>query len=92
MGTTKLRDAPEQGTHRPNSPFRSNPRVRPTRGSPPRIPRWVKVLAIIALVLFVAFLILRFTLIPNLHHVSGQTGLGGQTPLTSVIAYGGQLL
>lgn len=81
------RDATEQTTHIADSPSRSVPRVRPIRSSPPSIPHWVKVLAIIALVLFLVFMILRFTLIPYIHDLSGQTGLGDQTPLTSVIAY-----
>ncbi|HLW02961.1 MAG TPA: hypothetical protein VKT82_30175 [Ktedonobacterales bacterium] len=90
MGKSALRDTTEQGMHRAD--FNNASRVRPTRGAPPSLPRWVKVLAIIALVLFVVFLLLRFTLIPYIHHVSGQTGLGDQTPLTSVIVSGGQLV
>jgi hypothetical protein len=87
MKKTLLQDATKQGMQRADS--NSATRVRPDRGSPPSIPRWVKVLAIIALVLFLLFMILRFTVIPYIHRLSGHTGFGGQTPLTSVSAYGG---
>lgn len=90
MGKSVLRDTTEQGMQWADS--NSAPRVRPPRGAPPRIPRWVKVLAIIALVLFVVFLILRFTLIPYIHQLSGQAGLGGQTPSARVLVSGGHLV
>lgn len=35
--------------------------LKPDRGSPPRTPRWVKVFAIIAIVLVLLFVILQFT-------------------------------
>jgi len=90
MKKSLLQDATKQGMQRADS--NSATRVRPDRGSPPRVPRWVKVLAIIALILFLLFMILRFTVIPYIHSLSGHTGFGGQTPLTSVIAYGEQPL
>ena len=87
MKKSLLQDATKQGMQRADS--NSATRVRQVHSSPPSIPRWVKVLAIIALVLFLLFMILRFTVIPYIHSLSGHTGFGGQTPLTSVIAYGG---
>ena len=90
MKKSLLQDATKQGMQRADS--NNATRVRPDRGSPPRVPRWVKVLAIIALILFLLFMILRFTVIPYIHNLSDHTGFGGQTPLTSVIAYGEQPL
>ncbi len=81
QGTTK------QGMQRADS--NSATGVRQVHSSPPSIPRWVKVLAIIALVLFLLFMILRFTVIPYIQSLSGHTGFGGQAPLTSVSACGG---
>jgi hypothetical protein len=92
MKKSVLPNARDAGTQ-VAAPFsNSSPRMRPDRGSPPRIPRWVKVLAIIALVLFLLFVILRFTIIPSIHSLGGHTGFGGQTPPASVITYGGQQL
>jgi hypothetical protein len=90
MKKSLLQEATKQGMQRADS--NSAPRVRQVHSSPPGIPRWVKVLAIIALVLFLLFMLLRFTVVPYIHSLSGHTGFGGQTPLTSVIADGGQPL
>ena len=54
----------------PNSDPGSS-RLRPDRQSPPRTPRWVKVSAIVVVVLVVAFVIL---------HLSGG-GFGHHAPL-----------
>jgi hypothetical protein len=87
MKKSVLQGATKQGM--PKADSNSVSRVRQAHSSPPSIPRWVKVLTIIALVLFLLFMILRFTLIPYLHSLSGHTGFGSQTLLTSLIVYGG---
>lgn len=66
--------------------------MRSNRESPPSIPRWVKVLAITALALFLLFVILRFSMMSSLHSAGGHTGFGSQTLPASIIIYGGQQL
>ena len=44
-----------------NSDTGDDTRVRPDRGSPPSTPRWVKVSAIIVIVLVLLFVILHLT-------------------------------
>ncbi len=54
--------------------------VRPTEVRPPSIPRWVKVTGIIAIVLVLAFVVLRFTGHgPSSHGPSRHTS-GENTP------------
>ena len=53
-----------------NSDTGDDTRLRPDRESPPSMPRWVKVLGIIVIVLVLVFIIL--------HLIGG--GLGGHTP------------
>lgn len=83
------RDASTQTTA-PSS--NKSTRMKSNRESPPSIPRWVKVLAITALVLFLLFVILRFTIILSLHSTGGHTGLSSQISPASIITYGGQQL
>ena len=61
--------------------------VGPDRGSPPSTPRWVKVFAIIAIVLVLLFVILQVAggdHGPSRHSPSGAD-LGGRTSYSSVI-------
>ena len=60
-----------------------DPGVRPNHGSPPGIPRWVKVFGIVALILILLVAIIMFTGIggqhgPDRHMRSGDAG--GNTP------------
>jgi antibiotic biosynthesis monooxygenase (ABM) superfamily enzyme len=64
-------------------------RVRPDHKAPPQIPRWVKILVIVAIVLLVLFLILRVTLMPYLDHLNGHAGFEGQMPPVDMLIHGG---
>ncbi len=57
--------------------------------TPPSIPRWVKVLVIVALILFALFALARFTIVPYLHHQSGHGDVRAPAPLTSMLVVGG---
>ena len=48
-------------TPHPNPDSDTGPRVRPNRPSPPSTPRWVKVSAVVVIVLVLAFVILHLT-------------------------------
>jgi len=77
-----LRRATEEDTHMAdpppypdsNSDTGDDTRVRPDRGSPPSIPRWVKVFGIIVIVLVLLVGIIVFT------GIGGQHGPGRHTP------------
>lgn len=79
MSKSVLRRATEEATHRPD------------RKLPPGVPRWVKVLAIIALVLFLLFVILRLS--GMIDHGSGSP-MHMSTPihLSTIARHGGQEL
>ncbi|HEX8932963.1 MAG TPA: hypothetical protein VF788_01950 [Pseudonocardiaceae bacterium] len=63
-------------------------RVRPTADRPPSTPRWVKVFGIIAIVVVLIFVVIRFTGVggshgPGRHTPSGNVG-GQEAPLSNV--------
>jgi hypothetical protein len=63
-------------------------RVRPTADRPPSTPRWVKVFGIIAIVVVLIFVVIRFTGVggehgPGRHTPSGDVG-GQEAPLSNV--------
>jgi flagellar biogenesis protein FliO len=71
MKKSVLPNARDAGTQVAAPSSNSSTRMRPDRGSPPSIPRWVKVLAIIALVLFLLFVILLCWLLRTSVHKFG---------------------
>lgn len=62
--------------------------LEPDRGSPPRMPRWVKWPGIIIGVLVLLFLIVRFTGLDGGMHGPGRHMPGGETPPASVTPAG----
>ena len=68
---------------RGSSPTDDASGVAPDRGSPPRMPRWVKWPVIVIGVLVLLFLVLRFFGIehgPGRHMPGGETSPAGVTP------------
>ncbi|GCE07493.1 hypothetical protein KDAU_48220 [Dictyobacter aurantiacus] len=64
--------------------------MRPDHKAPPPLPRWVKILVIVAIALIVLALILRVTLMPYLESLfGGHTGLDGQAPFVGLLIHGG---
>ena len=60
MKKSVFRGATEEGMHMAIPSSHSDTRVRPDRKSPPSIPRWVKVSAIIFIVLVLLFVLQHF--------------------------------
>ena len=85
-----FQEATEEETHVARSLSNHTMRVRLQHDAPPKVPRWVKAMVIVAIVLFVLFLILRVTVIPYLHSLSGHVGFDSQTPFVSLLIHGGQ--
>ena len=67
MKKSVLPGATEEGTHMAAPSSNSGTRVRPASSSPPSIPRWVKVSAIIFIVLVLLFV---------LQHLAGGVFMG----------------
>jgi len=88
MKKSVSRGATEEGARVATLPENLATRVKPDRKLPPRTPRWVKVLGIIALVLFLLFVILRLT--GMIDHGSGGP-MHMSTPIhMATTAHGGQ--
>ena len=86
-----MKHVPIPGATQQRLPRSDVSRARPAPSTPPSIPRWVKVLVIAALVLFVLFALARFTVVPYLHHLSGHDGVRAPTPFISLLVSGGHL-
>ena len=89
MKKAVFQEGSEAGTRVAGQRTSSTTRVRSEHVAPPRAPRWVKVLALVAIVLFVLFLILRATVIPYLHSLGAHTGFEGQIPSVGLFLHGG---
>ena len=64
--------------------------VRPDRDAPPKAPRWVKVMAIVAIALFLLYMIARATIIPAMEGPGGGMGFERMSQFVNPLIRGGK--
>ena len=90
MKKSVVQETTKERAHVVGSLSKSTTQLRPDHKAPPRAPRWVKILVIVAIVLIVLALILRMTLMPYLHSLfGGHSGTDFQAPFVSLLICGG---